>query len=231
MARAATAKKSPAKGAAVKSKTAAKKAGGDVQPWKISGELILNCNCTVFCPCVVSLGQHPPTEGTCKAWLGVRIDEGEMGDTPLSGLNVAMMMDIPGKMGDGNWTAAAYIDDRADEDQYAALEQIFSGQAKGTTGLFRLLVGNYLGAKPAPISFTTDGKVRHLQVGKLIQGAVEPVSGSDPDKDLVVTNTEYWMGADVTVARALKGKVRDFGRVWNFDGRSAEICQIEWVGP
>ena len=23
-------------------------------PWTIKGELILNCNCTVFCPCVVS---------------------------------------------------------------------------------------------------------------------------------------------------------------------------------
>ena len=31
--------------------------------WAIKGELFLNCNCTVFCPCVVSLGQHAPTEG------------------------------------------------------------------------------------------------------------------------------------------------------------------------
>ncbi|MEL6279606.1 MAG: DUF1326 domain-containing protein [Pseudomonadota bacterium] len=230
-AKAAGGKKSPARAATAKSKAAAKRSGDEIQPWKITGELILNCNCTVFCPCVVSLGQHPPTEGTCKAWLGVRIDDGEMGDLSLGGLNVAMMMDIPGKMGDGNWTAAAYIDDRANEEQHAALEQIFSGRAKGTTGLFRLLVGEYLGAKPAPISFVTEGKVRHLQVGKMIQGAVEPIGGADSEKDLVVTNTEYWMGPDVIVARALKGKVRDFGRVWNFDGRSAEICEIEWSGP
>ena len=45
-------------------------------PWAIKGELILNCNCTVFCPCVVSLGKHAPTEGYCQAWAGVRIDEG-----------------------------------------------------------------------------------------------------------------------------------------------------------
>ena len=31
--------------------------------------------------------------------------------------------------------------------------------------------------------------------------------------------------------QALKGKMRDFARVWNLDGRSAEICQIEWSGP
>ena len=43
--------------------------------------------------------------------------------------------------------------------------------------------------------------------------------------------TKYWMGAYITVAQVLKCKVRDFGRVWNLDGRSAEICQIEWSGP
>ena len=48
---------------------------------------------------------------------------------------------------------------------------------------------------------------------------------------MVVTNTEYWMGPDITVATATKGRVRAFGRVWDFDGRSAEICQIDWSGP
>ena len=39
-------------------------------PWAVKGELILNCNCTIFCPCVVSLGKHAPTEGYCQAWAG-----------------------------------------------------------------------------------------------------------------------------------------------------------------
>jgi hypothetical protein len=36
------------------------------------------------------------------------------------------------------------------------------------------------------------------------------------------------MGPEVTVARAEQGRVRAFGRVWNFEGRSAEICAISW---
>src|SRR6056297_2837517 len=88
------------------------KSGHGTVPWAIKGELILNCNCTVFCPCVVSLGQHPPTEGYCQAWSGVRIDEGHYGDTDLSGLNVGLMLEIPGLMARGNWKAAAYIDQR-----------------------------------------------------------------------------------------------------------------------
>jgi len=202
-----------------------------IEPWSIKGELILNCNCTVFCPCVVSLGAHPPTQGTCKAWLGVRIDEGKWGATDLSGLNVAMMLDIPGSMSEGDWKAAGYFDDRADDAQFAALELIFSGRARGTTGLFRLLVSEYLGSIREKIRFTTEGNVRHLTVGRRIQGAIAPVEGADPGQDLKVTNTKYWMGPDVTIAQALKGKVRDFGRVWNLDGKSAEICQIDWTGP
>jgi hypothetical protein len=44
----------------------------------------------------------------------------------------------------------------------------------------------------------------------------------------MIVNTEYWMGPEVTVARAEQGRVRAFGRVWNFEGRSAEICAISW---
>lgn len=199
-------------------------------PWTLKGELILNCNCTVFCPCVVSLGQHPPTEGHCQAWAGVRIDAGEYGDVDLSGLNVGLFLEIPGNMGRGNWKAAAFIDERASEAAYDALVAIFSGAARGTTGLFSLLVSEFLGAERAPVTFETEGKERRLMVGKKIQGSVVPVEGKD-GKDIVVTNTEYWMGPDITVAKATKGRVRAFGRVWDFDGRSAEICQIDWHGP
>ncbi|CTQ50829.1 DUF1326 domain-containing protein [Jannaschia donghaensis] len=200
-------------------------------PWAIKGELILNCNCTVFCPCVVSLGKHAPTEGYCQAWSGIRIDSGHYGDTDLSGLNVGLLLEIPGLMARGNWKAAAFIDDRADQNAYLALIEIFSGRAKGTTGLFKLLVSEFLGAERAAITYETEGKTRRLMVGKKIQGEVVPVQGKDPDRDIVATNTEYWMGSDITVATANKGRVRAFGRVWDFDGRSAEICQIDWSGP
>lgn len=202
-----------------------------MEPWSLDGELILNCNCTVFCPCVISLGKHPPTEGYCQAWSGVRIDQGHYGQVDLSALNVAMLLDIPGKMESGNWTLALWIDDRADDDQFAALETVFRGRARGTTGLFSLLVGDYLGAERAPVEFVNDGDTRTLSVGRAISGAVAPIAGAQEGGTVTVTNTEYWMGSDVIVAQASLGRVRAFGRVWNFEGRSAEICDISWKGP
>ena len=199
--------------------------------WKLKGELILNCNCTVFCPCVVSLGKHPPTEGYCQAWLGIRIDSGHFNGEDIGGLNIGMVLDIPGNMGRGNWKAAAYIDERATEKAYDGLISIFSGQARGTTGLFSMLVSEFLGAQRAPVTFETEGRKRRLMVGKFIQGEVEPITGADPSQEVKVTNTGYWMGPDVTIAQANKGRVRAHGRVWDFEGRSAEICQIDWHGP
>ena len=202
----------------------------DLPEWAIKGELILNCNCTVFCPCVISLGDHPPTEGYCMGWAGIRIDKGHYDGEDISGLNIGLLLEIPGKMGRGNWKAAAYIDDRASDKAYEGLLKVFTGQARGTTGLFKVLVSEFLGAERAPVSYETEGKTRRLMVGKAIKGEIAPVAGKG-GKDVVVTNTEYWMGPDITVAKASKGKVRAFGRVWDFDGRSAEICQIDWHGP
>lgn len=205
--------------------------GPEIQPWAIKGELILNCNCTVFCPCVISLGKHPPTEGHCQTWGGVRIDSGHYGDIDLSGLNIGLLIEIPGMMSRGNWKVGLFVDDRADDPTFDALVKVFSGAAKGTTGLFQILVGEFLGAERQPVTYETEGKTRHITVGRKIQGVVHPVGGANSDEDLVVKNTQYWMGPDITVATATKGKVRAYGRVWDFDGRSAEICQIDWHGP
>ncbi len=202
-----------------------------MEKWHINGELILNCNCTVFCPCVVSLGKHPPTEGFCQAWAGVRIDDGKSGRTNLSGLNVALLLDIPSSMARGNWTVAAYIDERASDTAFKKLTNIFSGHARGTTGLFSILVGTFLGAERASVAYETEGERRRLTVPKKIIGEVEPIQGKKPGDHVQVTNTEYWMGPDITIAQATQSRVRAFGRVWDFAGRSAEICQIEWAGP
>ncbi len=210
---------------------AAMKSGLGTIPWTIKGELVLNCNCTVFCPCVVSLGMHPPTEGHCQTWGGVRIDTGEYGDVDLSGLNIGLLIEIPGMMSRGNWKVGLFIDDRATDAQFNALVDIFSGKAKGTTGLFSVLVGEIVGVERQPIQYINEGKERRITVGRKIDGVVYPVEGKNSDEEIMISNTKYWMGPDITVATASKGRVRAFGRVWDFDGRSAEICQIDWHGP
>ena len=231
MARAATKTKKPAAKAKPAAKPApAKKVTKPAKPpsWQIKGELALNCSCDVFCPCVVSLGQHPPTHGYCHAWLAVRIDEGHFGRTKLSGLNIALLLDIPGKMGDGDWKAAAYVDAGATDTQFDSLIKIFSGQVGGTTGVLRLLVSEFLGARREEVGYDTDGKTRIVTIPGILNAMVAPIPGGSPDEDVMLKNTQYWMGPDVTLAKGLKSRIRDYGRVWSFDNKSAEIMQIDW---
>lgn len=199
--------------------------------WAIKGELFLNCSCTVFCPCVVSLGAHPPTEGHCHAWMAIAIDEGHYEGEDLSGLNIGLLVDIPGRMGEGNWKVAAYVDERASGKAYNGILQIFSGAAGGTTGLFTMLVSEIIGAERAPVEIVRDGNKRSINIGRKISGEIEMLTGKDKAHPVMVSNSKYWMGPDIIAAKGLRSKVRDYGRVWDFDGMSAEICPINWQGP
>lgn len=199
--------------------------------WAIQGELFLNCSCTVFCPCVVSLGAHPPTEGHCHAWMAIAIDDGHFEGESLAGLNVGLLVDIPGRMGEGNWKVAAYVDENATGKAYNGLLQILSGAAGGTTGLFTMLVSEIIGAERAPVEIMRDGKKRSINIGRKIQGEIEMIEGKSPDHPVMVSNSKYWMGPDIIAATGVRSKVRDYGRVWDFGGKSAEICPINWGGP
>ena len=177
--------------------------------WAIQGELFLNCSCTVFCPCVVSLGAHPPTEGHCHAWMAIAIDDGHFEGESLAGLNVGLLVDIPGRMGEGNWKVAAYVDENATGKAYNGLLQILSGAAGGTTGLFTMLVSEIIGAERAPVEIVRDGKKRSINIGRKIQGEIEMIEGKSPDHPVMVSNSKYWMGPDIIAATGLRSKVRD----------------------
>ena len=63
------------------------------EPWRLKGDFVLSCSCTVFCPCVISLGQHAPTEGYCQTWAAVRIDQGHFGEVDLTGITPLTKID------------------------------------------------------------------------------------------------------------------------------------------
>src|SRR5215467_8400466 len=146
--------------------------------WQLSGDYFENCNCAVVCPCLVS-AQPPlaarPTQGVCDVALFFHIERGSYGELLLDGLNVALIAHAPGPMADGNWTLAAYIDQRADDPQTAALGAIFSGANGGPMAAFAPLIGTNLGAKKVPIAYAISGKSRSAQIPGVLNVAVEPL--------------------------------------------------------
>jgi hypothetical protein len=118
--------------------------------WQLSGDYFENCSCSVVCPCLVSKAApltSRPTEGVCDVPLVFHIDRGSYDSIALDGLNVALAIHTPGPMADGNWSVAAYIDERADDKQTEALGAIFTGAAGGPMAAFAPLIGKNLGVK------------------------------------------------------------------------------------
>lgn len=198
------------------------------EKWTLKGEMTLSCSCTVFCPCVISLGEHPPTEDRCQTWAGVRIDNGQCDDIDLSGINVGLMMDLPGIMARGNWTAALFVDERANAQAVKALTRIFTGRVGGTTHLLSILVGQFLGVRQVPISYETQDETRIIKIKDYVDGVIAPVRGKEAGQNVVIRNSQYWIAPDVIVAKAEKSRFRGFGRNWNLAGRSSEICKLDW---
>jgi hypothetical protein len=146
--------------------------------WQLSGDYFENCNCSVVCPCLVSTAApltSKPTQGVCDVALIFHIDNGNYGSVRLDGLNVAMVAHTPGPMANGNWTVAAYIDERADDKQTETLGAIFTGAAGGPMAAFVPLISNNLGAKKAPIKYQIDGKKRSAEIPNILKMAVEPL--------------------------------------------------------
>jgi hypothetical protein len=137
-------------------------------------------------------------------------------------------MDLPGIMSRGNWTAALFVDDKASIQAVKGLTRIFTGRVGGTTHLLSILVGQFLGVHQIPITYEVKDGTRIISLDKYGGGAIKPVRGKENGQDVVIRNSEYWIGPDVIVSQAEKSRFRGFGRNWNLAGRSAEIVKLDW---
>jgi hypothetical protein len=180
---------------------------------------------------VLSLGKHQPTESQCQTWAGIRIDDGRYGDIVLSEINLAVMIEIPGLMSRGNWTAGLFIDNKASVYQVKALTRIMTGQARGSTHLLSILVSRFLGVWQEDVNYETESDVRRITVPKVIDGEIRPIAGKDKGRPTTIENSQYWIAPQIIVSEAVKSRFRHQGRNWDFQGRSAEICPLNWRGP
>ncbi len=93
--------------------------------WMIQGPSISSCNCSYGCPCQFNA---LPTNGDCRAAVGVHIDKGYHGKVKLDGLNFAATAAWPGAIHMGHGEIQPIVDERATPEQREALLKIMSGQ-------------------------------------------------------------------------------------------------------
>ena len=200
--------------------------------WQLSGDYFENCNCDVVCPCLVStaapLGSRP-TQGFCDVALLFHIEKGNYNAASLDGLNVTVIAHAPGPMGEGNWTVAAYIDERANEQQTAALGAIFTGAEGGPMAAFAPLIVNNLGAKKVPITYTTAGKTRSAQIPGLLNMQVEPLPTMHSSGEIWTAIGHPVAPDKLALAVGTSGSTfSDHGMRWDNSGKNGHYAPISW---
>jgi hypothetical protein len=198
------------------------------ESWNIEGEYFESCNCELLCPCLLSRAQARPTEGHCDVVLAFRIDRGAYGKTDLSGLRAVQALTTPDVMSKGGGTMAVYVDSRANPEQRAALEAIFTGQAGGPPGLMAPMVAHRLPTKTAQIEFSAEGNTRKLAIAGVTEVTVEGVVGRDGKQAVWLDNVTHPFSGRLAAARGTHSRYKDHSLNFENSGRNGHFSPIRW---
>jgi hypothetical protein len=200
--------------------------------WRLTGDYFENCNCDVVCPCLVSAAApltSQPTQGVCDVLLAFHIDRGSYDDVALDGLNVVLVAHTPGPMGNGNWSVAAYLDERADDRQAAALGAIFTGAEGGPMAAFAPLITTHLGVKKTPIRYEVRGKSRSVEIPGIAQMAVEALPTMHPGGEMWAALGHPVAPDRMALAVGRAGSnFADYGMRWDNSGKNGHYAPISW---
>ena len=186
--------------------------------WSLAGSYFETCNCTTACPCV---WLNSPTEGDCKLLVAWHIENGQMNELSLDGFNVALACYSPENMKNGNWQAALYIDERADDHQFAAITEIFSGQLGGHPSILMGFVRKVLGIKKVRIDYQEQDGSRSLIIPGIAQVEIESIEGISGGL-AKIENPPLCVAPShpAVVARSKQYKYHDYEHDWQFTERN-----------
>jgi hypothetical protein len=201
--------------------------------WQIKATELSTCNCNWGCPCQFNA---LPSNGNCRAVVGLRIDKGHFGDVRLDGLKAAAVFAWPGAIHEGHGQGFAIIDERATSEQRDALLKILGGQETDPFAtIFSVLAAmteTFYEPQFKPIVFEADmeRRVGQVSVAGLVDAKVEPirnpVTGAEHRARLSLPH-----GFEYSEAEFASSTSKSFGPIENdWSGRHGHICILN-MGP
>jgi hypothetical protein len=209
----------------------------DIPQWKLSGDWFDVCRCRMPCGCTFA---QAPDEGQCDGILAWHVREGTYGDVDLADMNVVAVASFEGNIwaGEAKPAMGMFIDERADEDQRAALQAIFGGEAGGWPGGFAEMIDEVRGVEYAPIDFeiADDLGSWRVEVPGKARGSATALSGPTSVEGSRVQlhnapGAEVGPGQVATWGVADEDEVEAFGFKFSWPGRSSKHFPFEWSGP
>ena len=195
--------------------------------YSLTGTLIEACSCNVNCPCWIG---EDPDLGECYAIVAYGIEQGQIRDVDVSGLNLVLICHIPGNVLAGNWKIVALVDEKGTQEQRDALLEAFTGKLGGPLGdLWEALIGEVKGVEFVPISHEVEGGSGVLRVADVVETEMEPYRG--PDGSITTLQNSVFStvpGSPAWIAKAGVNRVNleQYGMSWEYSGRNA--IQSEW---
>jgi hypothetical protein len=178
---------------------------GTAARYTIEGRLLEVCTCGAPCPCWVG---EDPDGGTCDSVLGWRVDSGEVEGVDVSGLTLALSVFIPGNVLAGNWKAVVYVDDRASDEQQAALLKVFTGQLGGAIADLAGLIGEVVAVERVPIGFDVSEGNGSFRIGDVADAELTSFRGATG----VATALHDTVFSTIPGSPAYVGKAKRFRR-------------------
>jgi len=131
----------------------------------------------------------------------------------ISGLKVAAIADSPKVMTEGNWRLGVFVDERASDDQFDKLVQVFGGQLGGPMAALAPLIGEMLGVERASIEVDDDGLRHRVRVGDGIEFEIEDIVpfGVETGEPVRFDGMFHPVGSDLTMAEAKSSRIDAFG--------------------
>jgi hypothetical protein len=155
--------------------------------WHARGLMFENCSCQLVCPGHMHFS-NACTHERCVGYWAIRIDEGQFGEVPLSGLKAFIAFDSPQHMIEGNWTEVVIIDEAATSEQRVALETILTGRAGGSWGLLAKFVSRWLETRFLPIEFSEEDATKRARIPGLLETSITQIKGRDRSQPVTFEN-------------------------------------------
>lgn len=200
--------------------------------WNLKGSYAETCSCDLECPCNLSM-TLPANHDYCKAALAFGIREGRIDGTDVSGLKVVAIVHTPQVMASGNWKLGFFIDEKASDEQFDKLLQVFGGKLGGPMAGVAPLVTEMLGVERAAIDIQHDGLLHSVRAGDAISFTVEDIvpAGSPTGKPVKLVGMAHpavSAKGEMTLAQAKRSRINAFGI--QYEGRTGlSNSEFSWA--
>ena len=195
--------------------------------WTMNGTVLIACNCDYGCPCNFNA---LPTAGKCEGEWTWHVEQGEYGDTDLSGLTFTLAVNWPGAIHEGNGEGLLLIDERADETQREVIRTLVKGGEGGPWGVLGWTWPT-LHSEAVPFELELDGIRSRVRAGDSFELELEPirnpVTGAEVTPGAVLPQGIVFKRGDF--ASSKRDRVGPLGI--DYADKYTAVAPFEYTGP